>query len=188
MTNPELDWGKYSIKFDGIKKDLAARDLDLESEAETRFHIIDRLIRELLAWEPGQIGVEKRTEVGIIDYLLRSGDTALVIEAKRIGSKLASPTRRKTFKLKGSFLGRSEMKVAIEQAAKYAESSMDRDELFAQAVEFVKDLDQVTASGLQKKFDTGYARSARILDELELAGIIGSGEGAKPRKVLIKKS
>src|SRR3989344_2018551 len=122
MTNPELDWGKYSIKFDGIKKDLAARDLDLESEAETRFHIIDRLIRELLACEPGQIGVEKRTEVGIIDYLLRSGDTALVIEAKRIGSKLASPTRRKTFKLKGSFLGRSEMKVAIEQAAKYAES------------------------------------------------------------------
>ena len=74
------------------------------------------------------------------------------------------------------------------EAAKNAESSMDRDELFAQAVEFVKDLDQVTASGLQKKFDTGYARSARILDELELAGIIGSGEGAKPRKVLIKKS
>lgn len=73
------------------------------------------------------------------------------------------------------------------EAAGKAENSLDRDELFVQAVEFVKSLDQVTASDIQQKFKTGYARSARILDELELAGVVGSGEGANPREVLKKR-
>ncbi len=71
-----------------------------------------------------------------------------------------------------------------KEASKKAENSLDKDELFGQVVEFAKRLDQVTASDLQKKFNIGYARSARILDELEFAGIIGTGEGSKPRKVL----
>jgi len=38
---------------------------------------------------------------------------------------------------------------------------------------------------LQRKLKLGYARAARIMDELEEMGVIGPHEGAKPRKVLI---
>ena len=40
---------------------------------------------------------------------------------------------------------------------------------------------------LQRKLKLGYARAARIVDELEDMGIIGESEGAKPRKVLMSK-
>ncbi len=58
------------------------------------------------------------------------------------------------------------------------------DELFEQAKEIVCAMDTVTTSQLQRKLLIGYARAARIIEQLEEAGIIGSGEGAKPRKVI----
>lgn len=45
----------------------------------------------------------------------------------------------------------------------------------------------VSASLIQRRFAVGYARAARILDQLEEAGMVGPGEGAKPRKVLKRK-
>ncbi len=46
---------------------------------------------------------------------------------------------------------------------------------------------QLSTSMLQRKLKLGYARAARIMDELEEMGVIGPSEGAKPRKVLISK-
>ena len=40
---------------------------------------------------------------------------------------------------------------------------------------------------LQRKLKLGYARAARIVDEMEERGIIGPFEGSKPRKVLISR-
>jgi S-DNA-T family DNA segregation ATPase FtsK/SpoIIIE len=40
---------------------------------------------------------------------------------------------------------------------------------------------------LQRKLKLGYARAARIMDELEERGVIGQSEGAKPRRVLMSK-
>jgi len=62
----------------------------------------------------------------------------------------------------------------------------DRDELFEEAVRTVCQYDRASASLLQRRLKVGYARAARIIDELEEAGVIGVGEGSKPRDVLVK--
>lgn len=61
-----------------------------------------------------------------------------------------------------------------------------KDPLFADAVRLICQHDKASASLLQRRLSVGYARAARMLDQLEEAGIIGPGEGAKPRDVLIK--
>lgn len=64
----------------------------------------------------------------------------------------------------------------------------DEDDLFAEAVRTVCQYDRASASLLQRRLRVGYARAARILDELEEAGVVGTGEGAKPRDVLVKNA
>lgn len=66
-------------------------------------------------------------------------------------------------------------------------SSGDDDELFSEAKEIVINMGRASASLLQRRLSVGYARAARIIDELEDAGIIGPGSGAKPREILISK-
>lgn len=65
-------------------------------------------------------------------------------------------------------------------------SSDGKDHLFEDALRLVCQYDKASASLLQRRLSVGYARAARILDQLEQAGIIGPGEGSKPRDVLIK--
>lgn len=60
-----------------------------------------------------------------------------------------------------------------------------QDDLFADAVKIVVQNDKASASLLQRKLSVGYARAARLIDELEQAGVIGHGDGAKPRDILI---
>ena len=64
--------------------------------------------------------------------------------------------------------------------------SNDQDELFEEAARTVCQYDRASASLLQRRLRVGYARAARILDELEAAGIVGIGDGAKPRDVLMR--
>ncbi len=61
------------------------------------------------------------------------------------------------------------------------------DELLSQAIECVIEDQQASISRLQRKFRIGYNRAARLIDEMEQRGIVGSHEGSKPRKVLITK-
>lgn len=62
----------------------------------------------------------------------------------------------------------------------------DRDGLFEEAVRTVCQYDRASASLLQRRLKVGYARAARIIDELEEAGVIGAGDGSKPRDVLVR--
>ncbi len=63
----------------------------------------------------------------------------------------------------------------------------DTDVMFEAAVDVVVDAGQAATSLLQRKLKLGYARAARIVDEMEQRGIVGPSEGSKPRKVLITK-
>jgi S-DNA-T family DNA segregation ATPase FtsK/SpoIIIE len=64
----------------------------------------------------------------------------------------------------------------------------DVDELFKDAVEVVCQYDRASASLLQRRLSVGYARAARIVDQLESAGVVGPADGSKPREVLIRSS
>lgn len=63
--------------------------------------------------------------------------------------------------------------------------SDDQDALFHEAKDAVIAAGKASASFLQRKLKVGYARAARILDELEEAGIIGPSQGSKPREILM---
>ena len=82
---------------------------------------------------------------------------------------------------------------AIQDGKKGGSGSADSDEdsgsdpMLKQAVEVVIDAGQASTSLLQRRCKLGYARAARIMDEMEEKGIIGPYEGAKPRAVLISR-
>ena len=60
------------------------------------------------------------------------------------------------------------------------------DEMYEEARACVIEAGKASTSYLQRKLKLGYARAARLMDKLEERGVIGPGEGAKPREVLEK--
>ena len=74
----------------------------------------------------------------------------------------------------------------IAEASELEFAALDeRDELFFAAAKVVVDHDQGSTSLLQRRLRVGYSRAARILDQLEQAGIVGPPDGTKPREVRI---
>ena len=65
--------------------------------------------------------------------------------------------------------------------------SGDHDDLFYEAKSLILETGKASASFLQRRLRVGYARAARILDELEEAGVIGPSNGSKPREILMTK-
>ncbi|MEA4889906.1 MAG: hypothetical protein VB070_10630 [Clostridiaceae bacterium] len=119
----EVDWGVVSDTFDEIYESVKNKDLSLLSEAQTRFSIIDRIIREVLLWENGQITVEESSiasRQGYVDYTLRVADMTIIVEAKKAGLSFPNPTQKSKLKINGSVLGVGEIKNAIHQAREYA--------------------------------------------------------------------
>ncbi|MDB5106275.1 MAG: FtsK/SpoIIIE family protein [Fibrobacteres bacterium] len=60
-----------------------------------------------------------------------------------------------------------------------------RDEKFREAAELVVQVKQASVSLLQRRLGIGYARSGRLVDQLERAGVVGRERGSKPREVLM---
>ena len=68
-----------------------------------------------------------------------------------------------------------------------AEASDDYDELLPAAIEVVLETGQASVSMLQRRLKLGYARAARLVDQMEEKGVVGPFEGSKPRQLLITK-
>ncbi len=66
-----------------------------------------------------------------------------------------------------------------------AKGDGDDDELYEEAVEVIRNAGKASASLLQRRLKVGYARAARLLDMMEERGVVGPGDGAKPRDVLL---
>ncbi len=67
----------------------------------------------------------------------------------------------------------------------YAGTNEDEDDMLTEAIQVVKEAKKASASLLQRRLQVGYARAARLLDIMEEKGLIGPGDGAKPREVYI---
>jgi len=58
--------------------------------------------------------------------------------------------------------------------------------MFEDVARFVVQNQQGSTSSIQRRFSIGYNRAGRLMDQLEMAGIVGKAEGSKPREVLIQ--
>lgn len=111
----------------------------------------------------------------------------------------------KPVRIQGAFLSDDEVERIVnhcieQQKAQYAEemiptaveeqkpSGEAEDVLYPDAVALVTDMQTASVSMLQRRFRVGYARAARLIDEMEVRGVVGPYEGSKPREVLVSKN
>ncbi|KPL61082.1 DNA translocase FtsK [Rossellomorea vietnamensis] len=111
----------------------------------------------------------------------------------------SKPTR-----VQGAFLSDEEVEeivdfVISQQKAQYQEemipdevpedekSGEAEDELYHDAVQLIAEMQTASVSMLQRRFRIGYTRAARLIDEMEVRGVVGPYEGSKPRTVLVGK-
>lgn len=82
-----------------------------------------------------------------------------------------------------------ERQAAIEKKQKTGlpEDGPEGDPMLDEAIKVVVENGMASTSLLQRKLKLGYARAARIVDEMEQRGVVGPYEGSKPRKVLVSK-
>ena len=128
------------------------------------------------------------------ERLIGKGDMLLVTASSNIARRLQSPwvseeeVRRvvENWRAQG---GQRETVVALDVPVGRGESSPgsndDDDEILRQAREIVIRNQSGSTSMLQRKLRVGFARAGRLMDQLEIEGVVGPGDGSKARKVLI---
>jgi S-DNA-T family DNA segregation ATPase FtsK/SpoIIIE len=107
----------------------------------------------------------------------------------------------KPVRVQGAFLSDEEVEKVVEyvisqQKAQYQEDMIPKegtesvqdveDNLYEEAVQLVVDMQTASVSMLQRRFRIGYTRAARLIDAMEMNGVVGPYEGSKPREVLVK--
>lgn len=138
--------------------------------------------------------IDSRTilDTGGADKLLGRGDMLFLPAG---GSK---PVR-----IQGAFVSDREVEEVVDfvieqQKAQYQEEMIptevvevppheETDELYDDAVALVTEMQTASVSMLQRRFRIGYSRAARIVDQMEMRGIVGPPDGSRPRQVLVSK-
>lgn len=109
----------------------------------------------------------------------------------------------KATRVQGAFISDEEVEAVVnfvknQQEANYVEEMIPKDEpqktnadsedeLYDEAVALVVEMQTASISLLQRRFRIGYNRAARIVDEMEINGVVGPSEGSKPREVLVSE-
>lgn len=109
----------------------------------------------------------------------------------------------KPIRVQGAFITDEEVEHVVhfvkgQQEANYVEAMMPKepeqtaageevDELWDEALEFLKTRDTISISMLQRRFRIGYNRAARLMDDMEKRQIVGLQDGSKPRAVQLPK-
>lgn len=121
------------------------------------------------------------------------------------------PDQAKPTRIQGSFVSEQDVKrlvnfikargVPVEYTSEVTEQHVnikgmggsggggdERDPLFAEAVRIICQYDRASSSLLQRRLSIGFNKAARILEQLEAAGVVGPADGSKPREILIKNA
>lgn len=144
--------------------------------------------------------VDSRTilDMGGAEKLLGAGDMLF------LSGEMSKPRR-----IQAPFISEAEVKKVVQYVAKFGEGQLpseinfvdtkdtdvlfsstigesgeDDDELYEEAKQAVLEAGKASTSYLQRKLRVGYARAARLVDLLEERGVIGPGDGAKPREII----
>jgi S-DNA-T family DNA segregation ATPase FtsK/SpoIIIE len=142
--------------------------------------------------------VDSRTILDTIgaEHLLGAGDMLFL-----------PPGSSKLTRLHGAFVSSPEIKRVVEFLRKQGKPSYDPsilaevkkekeaaggeedeyDEKYDEAVAFVAEAGQASISLIQRRFRIGYNRAARIVEKMEVEGVVGPSDGIKAREVLVKK-
>lgn len=138
--------------------------------------------------------VDSRTilDSGGAEKLLGRGDMLF------LPSGASKPTR-----IQGAFVSDREVEAVVDfvieqQKAQYQEDMIpteveevseleETDKLYDDAVKLVVEMQTASVSLLQRRFRVGYSRAARIVDQMEMRGVVGPPDGSKPRQVLVSK-
>jgi S-DNA-T family DNA segregation ATPase FtsK/SpoIIIE len=67
------------------------------------------------------------------------------------------------------------------------QGTAEKDEMYEEAVRVIIESNQASVSILQRRLRLGYTRAARIIDTMELEGLVGPFEGSKPRRILVDR-
>ncbi|WP_413365599.1 DNA translocase FtsK [Lysinibacillus sp. 3P01SB] len=139
--------------------------------------------------------IDSRTilDMGGAERLLGRGDMLF------LPAGASKPTR-----VQGAFLSDMEVQTVVDyvisqQKAQYEETmiptdepvhemSEEKDALYDEAVQLVVEMQSASVSMLQRKFRIGYARAARIMDQMEMRGVVSPPDGSRPRQVLMTKA
>ncbi|MFB5660506.1 DNA translocase FtsK [Alteribacillus sp. HJP-4] len=120
------------------------------------------------------------------------------------GDMLFQPVgANKATRVQGAFVSDHEVEAIVDavisqQKASYQEEMIPddkpevkaevSDELYDEAVALILQMQSASVSMLQRRFRIGYTRAARLIDEMEMRGIVGPYEGSKPREVLVSRT
>lgn len=142
-------------------------------------------------------GTDSRTilDVSGAEKLLGRGDclyvSAELSKPKRLQAAYVSDgeIERVTSQLKKDVVSDYNPEIITKPVGKVnglGETGDDDDELLGEAESMVTSTGKASATYLQRRLRVGYARAARLLDLLEQRGVVGPGQGAKPREVLVR--
>ncbi|MEK7107088.1 MAG: DNA translocase FtsK [Patescibacteria group bacterium] len=143
--------------------------------------------------------VDSRTifDMGGAEKLLGAGDTLF------LSGEMSKPRR-----IQAPYTSETEVKRVVEHVARAGEGQLpseidfaetkndtdvaflsmneqgEEDDLYPEAKQAVIEAGKASTSYLQRKLRIGYSRAARLIDMLEERGVIGAGDGAKPREII----
>jgi len=107
----------------------------------------------------------------VVDYIKAQREKLLLDQEVKFSDNHLAEDLEKSLEVKGGEIGGFEDYIG------------DEDSLYEEAKKIVIEAKKASASFLQRRLRIGYARAARLLDILEGEGVVGPGEGAKPREV-----
>lgn len=114
----KLDEAK--IVFDGFNDEWTANRQYIETEQDTRFQVIDRMLTEVLGWQHSDIKTEPSVTSGYVDYLLTTNDrNRFVVEAKRADKLLVDTRNLKFTSYKVSGPALQSARDGLDQAKRY---------------------------------------------------------------------